>query len=105
HKLSIWASGMAHVVTEPSRRFSFILADRVARTNPYEGAVAILWPRGSGRATVLHPYDYQDEVRFATAIANVVQRALAGRRTDHHCTWDYVRELIVRRRIGVLREE
>ena len=96
---------MAHVVIEPSRRFSFILANRVGRINPYEGAVSICWPRGGGRATRLFPYDYRDSVKYASGIANTVQRALAGRRPDHHCTWDYLRELIVRGKLEALRRK
>ncbi len=101
--LARWSAGMAHVVVEPSRRFSFILANRVGGLNPYEGAVAICWPRGSGRSTRLFPYSFPTPVRFATAVADQVRRALAGRRPDYHCTWDYLRELVFRRRITTLR--
>ncbi len=102
--LAKWSAGMAHVVVEPSRRFSFILADRVGRLNPYEGAAAICWPRGSGRSTRLFPYSFQSPVRFASAVAEHVRRALVGRRPDYHCTWDYLRELIYRKKIKTLRE-
>jgi len=104
-KLAQWASGMAHVVTEPSRHFSFLLAQKVGRINPYEGAVSIFWPRGGGRATRFFPYDYPNDVRFASEIANTVRMALAGRRPDHRCSWDFVRGLIVREKIETLRRE
>ena len=104
-KLAQWASGMAHVVTEPSRQFSLVLASRVARINPYQGAVSICWPRGSGRATRFFSYEYRDQVKYASAIADAIRSALAGRRPDYHCTWDYLRELIVRKKIESLRRE
>ena len=102
-QLAQWAAGMAHVVIEPSRRFSFILASRINGLNPYEGAVAICWPRGSGRSTRLFPYPFPTPVRFASAIADQLRRALASRRPDYHCTWDYLRELIFRERIKDLK--
>jgi hypothetical protein len=104
YELAKWAAGMAHVVLEPSRRFSFILGDRINRLNPYEGAVAICWPRGSGRITRVSPYLFPKPVRFASAVADQVQRALAGRRPDYHCTWDHLRELIFRRKIDTLKK-
>ena len=50
-KLAHWSAGMAHVVVEPSRRFSFIVANKVANSNPYDGAVSVCWPHGTGRQT------------------------------------------------------
>lgn len=102
-KLAQWAAGMAHVVAEPSRQFSLALASRVGRINPYQGAVAIYWPRGSGRATRFFPYNYRDETKYASVVAHIIRKALAGRRPNYHCTWDYIRELIVRQKIEALR--
>lgn len=102
-ELAKWSAGMAHVVVEPSRRFSFILADRVNRLNPYEGAAAICWPKGSGRTTILVPYSFSTPVRFASAVAEQVRQALASRRPDYHCTWDFLRELIFRKKLEKLR--
>jgi hypothetical protein len=104
-KLAKWSAGMAHVVVEPSRQFSLVLANRVGRINPYQGAVSIFWPRGSGRATRFFPYEYRDEIKYASDVANTVRKALAGRRPDFHCTWDYLRELIARQKIEVLRQD
>lgn len=104
-RLAQWAAGMAHVVIEPSRQFSFVLAGRVGRINPYQGAVSICWPQSSGRAARFFPYDFRDETKYASAIANAVCKALAGRRPDYHCTWDYLRELIVRRKVETLRRQ
>jgi hypothetical protein len=101
--LAKWSAGMAHVVVEPSRRFSFILAKRVGKLNPYEGAVAICWPRGSGRITRISPFAFATPVRFASEVADQVRQALAGRRPDYHCTWDYLRGLIFQKRIAKLK--
>ncbi len=103
-ELAKWASGMAHVVVEPSRRFSFVLANHVGRTNPYEGAVAICWP-SSKRQVRLFPYHFESPREYATEITEVVRLALAGSRPDHRCTWAFVRELVFGHRIEMLRRE
>lgn len=103
--LAQWAGGMAHVVVEPNRRFSFVLAGRVGRTNPYEGAVAICWPNGTGRQLRLFPYDYDSPAAFGTAITETVRKAHAGRRAELRCTWSYIRELVFTNRIARLRQE
>ncbi len=41
-------SGLAHVVVEPSRQFSFDLREATAGRNTYGGAVGVYWPRGTG---------------------------------------------------------
>src|SRR5690606_6863648 len=48
-ELAEWLAGMAHVVVEPSRHFSFALARHVARRNPYGGAIGVFWPRALER--------------------------------------------------------
>ena len=102
-KLAQWAAGMAHVVVEPSRHFSFALAQAVDESNPYEGALSVCWPRGAGRQTRFFPYHFKSRVELASAIADVIRRALTGRRPDHRCTWDFIRERISRARIESLR--
>lgn len=102
-QLARWASGMAHVVVEPSRSFSFALANQVDKQNPYEGAVSINWPDGGGPPSRFFPYRFQDSTRFSSAIANIVRKALAGQRLDRRVTWDLLRELILRERVERLR--
>ncbi len=46
-ELAAWLGGMAHVVVEPSRYFSFALARNTRRANAYGGAVSIYWPRAA----------------------------------------------------------
>lgn len=103
-KLAQWTSGMAHVVVEPSRSFSFALAERVERRNPYEGAIAIHWPAGGGPPSRFFPYRFGDPVRYASAIASILRKALAGRRPDPRVTWDFIRELQFRNRINQLKQ-
>jgi len=103
-ELAKWASGMAHVIVEPSRRFSFVLASHVDRTNPYEGAVAICWPH-SRKQVRLFPYHFDSSREYAAEITDVVRQALAGSRPDSRCTWAFLRELVFAHRIETLRRE
>ena len=105
NKLAEWASGTAHVVVEPSRRFSFILAEEVDYNNPYEGAVSICWPRGSGRQARFFPYSFSSKERFASVIADTVRKALVGRRTSKQVSWETIAELVARARIERLKIE
>lgn len=104
-ELARWAAGMAHVVVEPSRAFSYSLASRVDRTNPYEGAVAICWPHSNNRQTRLFPYHFDTSKTFAAEITNVVRQALAESRPDYRCTWGFIRELVFAHRVETLRRE
>ena len=103
-KLAQWTGGMAHVVVEPSRSFSFTLARKVDRRNPYEGAISINWPAGGGPPSRFFPYRFGDPVRYASAIAGILRRALAGRRADPRVTWDFLREMQFRSRINQLKQ-
>ena len=44
NKLSYELGGIAHVIVEPSRSFSFELRERVNSRNPYDGAIGIALP-------------------------------------------------------------
>jgi hypothetical protein len=44
-KLTYRLGGVAHVILEPSREFSFKLRDRVAGRNPYDGTIGICLPQ------------------------------------------------------------
>lgn len=103
-KLAQWTGGMAHVVVEPSRAFSFILAGRVAMSNPYEGAVSIIWPEGGGAPSRFFPYRFGDPIRYASAIDKILRKALANRRPDPRITWDHLRGIHFRNRIDRLKE-
>lgn len=84
--LSEWLAGMAHVVVEPSRHFSFALARSVERRNPYGGAVAVLWPRSVQGHTrfLLRDYDTTDDL--AAKVAERVRTALVAIRPSPELT-------------------
>lgn len=103
-KLARWLSGMAHVVVEPSRYFTFALSPHVGDANPYNGAVSVYWPRGDGRQTRLLPHWFDSHEELERATADEVQQALVHSRPTPELTWAFLREQISRDRIAELRD-
>ncbi len=103
-ELAKWLAGMAHVVVEPSRHFSFALARNVARRNPYGGAVGVFWPRALERHSRLMPRDFDSADAMAVECADRVRIALASVRPTPSLTWSHLHELIARRRLDELRK-
>jgi hypothetical protein len=102
-ELAEWLAGMAHVVVEPSRHFSFALARNVARKNPYGGAIAVFWPRAVERQSRLMPRDFDSGDAMAVECASRVRIALSSIRPTPTLTWSYLQELIARQRLDALR--
>jgi hypothetical protein len=102
-RLAMWASGMAHVIVEPSRYFSYALARITDRQNAYGGAVSVCWPGQGGSQVRLFLEDYYSPTRLSTGIADLVRRALAASRLTPECTWDHLQEKVSSARIEALR--
>lgn len=103
NRLAQWAAGMAHVIVEPSRDFSHTLGRQANGNNAYGGAVSIYWPNGGGSQVRLLPDRFQNPVRFATAVAELVKKALTNNHPTNTCTWDYIEDLISQSKIEKLR--
>lgn len=104
-ELARWVGGMAHVVVEPSRYFSFALARNVGQMNAYGGAVSIYWPSGIARQTRYLPVSFLSPAAMQAEIADRVRRALTQIRPASKCTFSHLRELVSRARIERLRSE
>ena len=103
-QLAQWLSGMAHVVVEPSRRFSYDLMRLVDGENAYGGAVAIYWPDGIGKWIFLPKGEYADPKQMQIGVCKKVRMSLLAQRTKRECTWSYVQEVKTRRKIQELRD-
>ncbi|WJW75564.1 hypothetical protein QVG61_00285 [Thiohalobacter sp. IOR34] len=102
-KLARWFAGMAHVVVEPNREFSFRLMHEVANRNAYGGAVGIYWPHSAGREILL-PSSYGfDPLYMEREISDSLREGLNALRPPRTCTWGYLKELSARRRIDQLK--
>lgn len=99
-----WLSGMAHVVVEPSRSFSFKLMREVYGENAYGGAVGIYWPDGIGKWLFLPTGNNSDPKEMQIAVSRKVRSSLLSQRTRRECTWSYLQEQIARRRLQELKE-
>ncbi|MCE5234418.1 MAG: hypothetical protein ABFC67_06955 [Mizugakiibacter sp.] len=102
HVLSKWLSGMAHVVVEPSRKFSSQIMRQVYGENVYGGAVAIYWPDGVGKWIYL-PSKWNVPSSLQSAIAKKIRLSLLYQRLRRECTWSYLQEMTSRQKLDALR--
>lgn len=103
-QIARWLSGMAHVVVEPSRAFSFRLMSEVFNENAYGGAVAIYWPDGVGKWLFLPKDEFLDPKAMQVAISRKVRSSLLSQRTKKECRWGFVQELSSKKKLHALRE-
>jgi hypothetical protein len=98
-------AGMAHVVAEPSRQFSFSLYRSVRGINAYNGAISIYWPAGLGAQARFLPGRFGSPDEFENAVKDAVRIALTHIRPKVESTWSYLREMISRARLEHLRAQ
>lgn len=73
-KMSYDLGGLAHVVLEPNRRFSFSLREALDGENPYDGVLALIMP-GLGVVKKYFPPAYRDsELNIASVIRRDISR-------------------------------
>src|SRR5215468_12024831 len=70
--LSRALAGMAHVIVEPSRHFSFALSRHVAGLNAFGGAVSVYWPNNAAQEVRFLPQKFDDTRQLEDAIVDVV---------------------------------
>lgn len=99
-----WLSGVAHVVVEPSRRFSRNLAQAVGGQNAYGGAVGLYWPQGGGRPRRFLPREFDSSKNLILDLQNELREAWLYVQSTKSCTWADLREAAARHKIHALRE-
>lgn len=104
-QLSEQLSGLAHVMVEPSRDFSFKLKKPTNNKNVYGGAIAIYWPNGIGRKILIPTGKYKNPSFLSTDIEETIKKSLAVQRLKKECTWAYLKETVNRRRIRKIKED
>lgn len=102
-KLAYELSGMAHVLVEPNREFSFDLKHETKEKNAYGGAVAIYWPDGLGRYIFLPWGKYADPISIENEAKQVIRSALLSMRPLKDCNWQYITEQKSRAAIEALK--
>ena len=86
-------SGVANILVEPSRKFSFALRDHSRGYNVFGGAVGIYWPEGFGKYFWLPEHE---EIKGDNAISAVCQKVIDGlksRKLRREITWENLQSL------------
>ena len=91
-ELAYHLSGMAHLIIEPNRDFSFDLRHETGRKNAYGGAVAIYWPEGLGRYLFLPWGKYENPKQIELEAKQVIKTALLSMRPLKDCNWQHITE-------------
>ncbi len=101
--LSRWLSGMAHVLVEPTREFSYQLMRASNGVNAYGGAIGLYWPDGGFfEKTFVGSRGPSATARY---LESKVQAALCQSQPTDLSTWMAVRALIASDRISALRSD
>lgn len=90
-KLSNDLSGIANVLVEPSRSFSFKLREIMKGKNVYGGAIGVYWPDGLGRY-FWRPEDLEKE-NSERDIYDKIVFALNSRRLRRDLIWDNIQSI------------
>lgn len=102
-RLAKWLAGMAHVVVEPSRAFSFTLARHVGGTNAYAGTVGIYWPGGVGEPAFFRLQKSVRKAELEREIEGELRTALIRVRPRSEGTWAALQEALSHARLDQLR--
>jgi len=103
-RLAQWLAGMAHVVVEPSRHFSFALSCHLDQTAPYGGATSVFWPGGEGGQVRLLPSRFSTAHKHQRALASIVREGLAYAPLSPECTWDHLEHIVNEMVLAELKE-
>ncbi|WP_369977415.1 hypothetical protein [Xanthomonas bundabergensis] len=103
-RLVRFVSGAAHVVCEPSRRFSISLRSLVGRAAVYGGNIGIYWPDGAERWNFF-PVPGENPKELILDIWRSVRNASVHRRVPSKLGWLYLREQLAKHRIELVRNQ
>lgn len=85
-------SGIAHVLIEPSREFSFKLKEEMGSENVYGGAVGIYWTEGTGRK-VWFPENEIEKSEIEMKITNDIIEAVKSKMIPRKYTLEHIKSL------------
>lgn len=88
--------GLATVIVEPSRAFSFAIQNASGGSNVYGGAVGVHWSaiRTPDR---FFPGNYESPLDLVEDVADHVRSTLLNQRLSRQLTWDYLDEIRMER--------
>jgi hypothetical protein len=95
--------GLAHVLVEPDRSYSFLIKDATNSANTFGGTIGLYWPDGRGRRTFFRGPSYPTAADLGAAVCEEVCAVLLARRPLARCTWAAVQHAYSRRALDQLR--
>lgn len=98
-------AGMAHVVVEPNRPFSWRLKIEVKSQSVYGGTIGIYWPEDGGRRSFFLGREYETPDEIKRAIFEEIRTATTNRRPLVRCTWSSVQEAYSKCVYNTLKQE
>lgn len=104
-ELAQYVSGMAHVVVEPSRSFSYQVKTLTNSRNAFGGTVGVYWPESDARKSYFIDQATPNPRAIQLEIAKDIRLALANRRLRSTCTWAHLKETISRKRYETLKSQ
>lgn len=105
NELAQYVSGMAHVIVEPSRQFSYQVKTLTNSRNVFGGTVGVYWPDSDARKSYFIEQDTPNQRAIQIEIAKDIRLALANRRLRSTCTWGHLQETISRKRYDLLKSQ
>lgn len=102
-ELAKFVSGMAHVVVEPSRTFSFKVKKLTGSRNVFGGTVGVYWPNSSARSAYFLDDETPNPRAVQLEVAKDIRVALSNRRQITLCTWSHLKETVARSRFEQLK--
>lgn len=101
------SSGLAHVIVEPTREFSFILRSKVNYRNVYNGTIGVYWPESNMRSKYFIGNKTCNKRIIQDNILNELRLALVNRRQASDCNWLHLQEISSKNKLDELasREE
>lgn len=95
-------SGNAHVIVEPSRKFSVRLRELTDAKNVFNGTVGVYWPK-NGRKSYFFTDAINSPEKLECSIQDDIIQALLNKRQTTQCSWLHLKECISKQRITQLR--
>ena len=96
-------SGNAHVIVEPSRKFSMKLRSLSNAKNVFNGTIGVYWPQ-NGRKSYFLTDSIDTPNKLERNIQEDIIQALLNKRQTTQCNWLYLKECISKQRIDQLRK-
>lgn len=95
-ELARYVGGLAHVIVEPSRAFSYVVKRLTKSRNVYGGTVGVYWPNSERRTSYFSEEGARTARAVALNIAKDIRVALSNRRQSSDCTWAHLKEAVAK---------